>query len=88
MSPDLKNRRGVFHITRRALDIMPDEHLLRIFTQVVVQQVDYDVYSDSVTYFAASPAFDVLAEGSMAPAYIAYNDRDEHGIETVSWGKA
>jgi hypothetical protein len=81
---DLKDRRGIFIITRYAIDNFPNT-IMEIMGKCIIVRAEYFMLTDFVKYEALSPHFDVVPEGLQPPKYsiwIVDNQIEFHKIES------
>lgn len=75
---DLLNKKGLIKISRRQIEIEPEE-LLIIFKDLLVLDVEYNPLAMEYKYKACSKYFDLVEEGEEIPYYIAING------ENIKW---
>ena len=76
---ELKQRRGMFKITRQLLEECDTQKMLELFGNFIILRAEHMFIDDSIEYQAYSPLFDILPEGAVTPWY-TFNVSDEGDI--------
>jgi hypothetical protein len=81
---DLLKRKGIFTVSREAIESGPEE-VIEALRDVLVVQLENDFMTNSIKYGGYSKHFDLVKEGDPPPSYIASCKKYNNGTIAVTW---